>query len=167
MRGKHNRLQDVLHLAVRVDVAAEHLLADDAFPALPLDETGPPVLKNVRLGVLLALALAKAALRAHRRDDVHAEKVDLQVFLQVLRDHVLRTPGAAVFVHFESAEMKKTHTQSTQRAGTYIRAMSFRVGRKEFACNFIKLTHTHQQTNAHTFGQRHLAGGREEKKTGA
>lgn len=103
LRRKHQRLQLVLHLAVRVDVAGQHLLSGGAFPALPLDEAGPPVLEDVRLRVLLALALAEAALRAHRGDHVHAEQIDLQVLLEVLRDHVLGAPGAAVVVHFQSA----------------------------------------------------------------
>lgn len=81
LRGEHNRLQNVLHLAVRVNIAGQHLLADDAFPALPFRETGPPVLENVRFGVLLALALAEAALRPDGGDHVHAEQIDLQVLL--------------------------------------------------------------------------------------
>lgn len=84
-----------------------YLIIPGVFPPLPLGEPRTPVFQHVRLGVLAALPLAEAALRLDGRDDVHPLQIDLQVLVQIARNHVLRTPGASIVVHFQSASGQK------------------------------------------------------------
>lgn len=132
LRGEDDRLQRVLHFAVRVDVArqnlykkkmkkrgrirrrngivelpAAYLFALRVLPALPLIETRSPVLEHIRLGVLLTLTLAEATLRAYGGYHVRLQQIDLQILLERIRDHVLGAPGTAVVIGFQSAKRER------------------------------------------------------------
>jgi len=79
-----------------------YLFALDILPALPFIESRAPVLKDVCLGVLLALTLAKAALGPDRGYHVRLQQVDLQILLEGVRHHVFGTPSSSIIIVFQS-----------------------------------------------------------------
>lgn len=80
-----------------------------------------PVLEEERLGVLLALAVAEAALGLGPGDEVVPGEVDLEVLPDVVAYLGLRAPGAAVLLLAYSAGQ----TRAAQKARCiYIEAHS-------------------------------------------
>lgn len=73
-----------------------HLLSVDVLVAYPLADFWPPILEDVSLGVLDALAVAESTLRSSGGDHVHAVKVDLQPLARLRRDLILGAPCTAV-----------------------------------------------------------------------
>lgn len=95
---------------VRRAPTPERLTHTDLFTAKvpvahPFPQLGSPVLEQVRLGKLGALAVTETALSAGRGDHVHRVKIDFQPLARLHRDLLLRTPGTAVALLLQSARI--------------------------------------------------------------
>lgn len=75
----------------------------------PSSEGVPPVLDQIRLCVLLTLAVSEAALRLEMRHQVLRVQFHLQEFTHRLADDFFGTPGAAVFL-LANSETVRTET---------------------------------------------------------
>lgn len=69
----------------------------------PFLQSGPPILQQVFLDVLLAPAAVVATLRLNAGDHVDVLEVDLDVLAYALFDLLLGTPAASRFLHAQSA----------------------------------------------------------------
>ena len=104
-----------------------YLLSLGALPARPL-HAGPPILDHIGFCVLLTLSSAKPSLRADGRYHMWLQEVDLQILLQRPGHHMLGTPRASVYVHFQSVQEGVAKERKRKQLFTISWQLSWHVG---------------------------------------